>query len=209
MPDPPGRSSAGPARDHKLPPESESARQGVRPTPFGGPPPSGPPAWSGPRYGAPGTRHPPADQVGPSFPASGRVAVGGHCRDGRRAGLLVVASLPLAGLRATVSSIAAMPAENPGRADADAAAAGFAPASSRRPRWPCIPDPGAGQLRPGRSDPHRTVHRVRVRGRRRRAYRRARRPIAARTRPRVARRAEKRPPGHRHTRPPDDSVRQR
>ena len=43
------------------------------------------------------------------------------------AGLLVVAALPLGGLRAAVSPVAALPADNPVREAADAAAAGFAP----------------------------------------------------------------------------------
>jgi RND superfamily putative drug exporter len=42
-------------------------------------------------------------------------------------GLLVVASLPLAGLRAAVSPVDALPADDPARVAADAAAAGFAP----------------------------------------------------------------------------------
>ena len=42
-------------------------------------------------------------------------------------GLLVAASLPLGGLRAAVSPVAALPAGNPVREAADAAAAGFAP----------------------------------------------------------------------------------
>jgi putative drug exporter of the RND superfamily len=42
-------------------------------------------------------------------------------------GLLAVAALPLGGLRAAVSPVAALPADNPVREAADAAAAGFAP----------------------------------------------------------------------------------
>jgi putative drug exporter of the RND superfamily len=42
-------------------------------------------------------------------------------------GLLVVAALPLGGLRAAVSPVAALPADNPVREAADGAAAGFAP----------------------------------------------------------------------------------
>ncbi len=42
-------------------------------------------------------------------------------------GLLVVAALPLAGLRAAVSPVAALPADDPAREAADAAAAGFGP----------------------------------------------------------------------------------
>lgn len=42
-------------------------------------------------------------------------------------GVLVVASLPLGGLRAAVSPVDALPADDPVRAAADAAAAGFAP----------------------------------------------------------------------------------
>ena len=43
------------------------------------------------------------------------------------AGLLVVAALPLGGLRAAVSPVAALPADDPVREAADAAAAGFGP----------------------------------------------------------------------------------